>query len=634
MAGRTTVGSRVLALAALASLTAAAAAEADERTTVSAARAVDRTCHATQTHAGAAGVDVQRYTAEATGLVQARLSGGGDWDLGVFDARTGRSVAGSAALAVQRARARASSAAASGSSCRRARVRGSATTARLRVATVALPQARTAADGPTQVVTVRTDSRGIGELQAAGLDVTEHADAGGVDVVLHGSRDRATLRATGMAFDVKVRDVEARDRAQRRADRAWAQARDESALPSGNTTYRRLPDYEAALKQLAIEYPGLVKPITLSHRSLEGRDVDGIEITRDAAERRGRQADLPEARRPPRPRVAVGRAPDRVRLRPAATTTAATRARRGSSTTTRTIVVPIVNPDGFNDLPRGADVPLGRASRTFDYEMKRKNCRVSPDAGGVPRRHLRRQPGRRCAASTSTATTAGFWGGPGASPDWSDDTYRGDGPGLRARGRRTSATCISTRQVTNLITNHTYSNLVLRPPGVCDVGCPLDEALYQELGARWPRTTATRTARRTSSTTRPARPRTGPTGAPAATASRSRSATWTSTRPFQRRRRGASTSGRAPAAGAGKGGNREAYYRDARGDGRRRATTRVIRGRGAGGRDADDPQGVQTATSPVLETTADGSAADRPDPVPRQLESSMVTGGDGAFSWA
>ena len=59
--------------------------------------------------------------------------------------------------------------------------------------------------------------------------------------MLHGARDRATLRATGMAFDVKVRDVEAHDRAQRRADQAWAQARDESALPSGNTAYRRLP---------------------------------------------------------------------------------------------------------------------------------------------------------------------------------------------------------------------------------------------------------------------------------------------------------------------------------------------------------------------------------------------------------
>ncbi len=40
------------------------------------------------------------------------------------------------------------------------------------------------------------------------------------------------------------------------------------------------------------------------------------------------------------------------------------------------------------------------------------------------------------------------------------------------------------RQVTNLITNHTYSNLVLRPPGVADMGFPHEEPAYKELGAR------------------------------------------------------------------------------------------------------------------------------------------------------
>jgi len=41
---------------------------------------------------------------------------------------------------------------------------------------------------------------------------------------------------------------------------------------------------------------------------------------------------------------------------------------------------------------------------------------------------------------------------------------------------------ISTRQVTNLITNHTYSNLVLRVPGVYAVRPPLDEPQYKALG--------------------------------------------------------------------------------------------------------------------------------------------------------
>ena len=42
----------------------------------------------------------------------------------------------------------------------------------------------------------------------------------------------------------------------------------------------------------------------------------------------------------------------------------------------------------------------------------------------------------------------------------------------------------STRSITNLITNHTYSNLVLRPPGVADFGAPLEEPAYKALGAR------------------------------------------------------------------------------------------------------------------------------------------------------
>ena len=140
---------------------------------------------------------------------------------------------------------------------------------------------------------MRTDSRGIAELQAAGLDVSEHVGAGGIDVVLHGARDEATLRATGMSFDVKVRDVEAHDRAQRRADQAWAQARDESALPSGNTAYRRLPDFEAALKALAVRVPGAreadhaVAPVVRRPRHRRHRDH-----ARPA--RAGRQADLPE----------------------------------------------------------------------------------------------------------------------------------------------------------------------------------------------------------------------------------------------------------------------------------------------------------------------------------------------------
>ena len=41
---------------------------------------------------------------------------------------------------------------------------------------------------------------------------------------------------------------------------------------------------------------------------------------------------------------------------------------------------------------------------------------------------------------------------------------------------------VSSRQVTTLITNHTYSDLVLRPPGLRSQGDPPDEPIYKDLG--------------------------------------------------------------------------------------------------------------------------------------------------------
>ena len=66
--------------------------------------------------------------------------------------------------------------------------------------------------------------------------------------------------------------------------------------------------------------------------------------------------------------------------------------------------------------------------------------------------------------------------------NWSDDTFRGDAPFSEPEIQNIRE-LISSRQVTNLITNHTYSNLVLRPPGVADFGFPLEEPAYKALGA-------------------------------------------------------------------------------------------------------------------------------------------------------
>jgi zinc carboxypeptidase len=53
------------------------------------------------------------------------------------------------------------------------------------------------------------------------------------------------------------------------------------AIPSGRTGYRNLADYQADMVTLAVRHPSLVAPITLPHRTTQGRPVTGVEITAD-----------------------------------------------------------------------------------------------------------------------------------------------------------------------------------------------------------------------------------------------------------------------------------------------------------------------------------------------------------------
>ena len=66
-------------------------------TTLTASKAAKKGCH-TRYAGRSARTGTLRVTGGATGLLQARLKSRGDWDLAVFDARTKRYVAGSAAF--------------------------------------------------------------------------------------------------------------------------------------------------------------------------------------------------------------------------------------------------------------------------------------------------------------------------------------------------------------------------------------------------------------------------------------------------------------------------------------------------------------------------------------------------------
>ena len=254
-------------------------------------------------------------------------------------------------------------------------------------------------------------------LQNLNLDLTEHGTARSVEVVLYGDADVRKLRGAGFTWKVKISDLAARLDANARADARYAAATSASALPSARTTYRRLPDYEFDLKQLALDYPTLVKPITLNHKSWEGRDVVGIEITSNPTAADGKPTFLMtgvhHAREWPSSEHTIEFGYDLLR-------------NYGSDTettqlvdATRTIIVPIINPDGFNVSREARTGPASQDFSQRDFEMKRKNCR---DAVGSCNRKT------RLSGVDPNRNYGGLWGGSGASPNPLSDVYRGPGP--------------------------------------------------------------------------------------------------------------------------------------------------------------------------------------------------------------
>ncbi len=464
-----------LALVAGGVLVASPAVDADPQPTFSADKAVARNCFAKPV-GSAAGVANRAVEATDTGLVRVMLDGGGDWDVAVFDKATGRAVAGSSGFR--------SSELAEGfvtkgqqlivQACRYA---GPAKTVNYGIGFVGV--ATTPAAGPSQLVSVRTADRAAKRrLQSLDLDMTEFATATTIDVVLHGDADAAKLRQAGFTYTVKVPDLRKRIAANRAADASFAKKQAVSNLPSGRTTYRRLADYQYEMKELARAHPWLVKPLTLSEKTVDGRTIDGLEITANAANvDDGKPVffmmGVHHAREWPAGEHTLEWAYDLVKNYK--------KSKRTSRLvdTTRNIVVPLVNPDGFT-VSREA-MPLGDFSK-FDYEMKRKNCQTldAPPADRVG--VCAANPGGRIRGVDLNRNYGGFWGGPGASSSQASDTYRGSAPFSEPEVKAVRA-LIQQRQVTNLITNHTFGNLVLRAPSILDTRPPLDEPLAKELGA-------------------------------------------------------------------------------------------------------------------------------------------------------
>jgi hypothetical protein len=461
---------------ALAALTAPSGASGAElaRGELRVADATQRSCHTRLATPGSAGTVQRRVTASAGGLVRARLATGGDWDLGVFDAVTGSTVAGSASFGgnelaegvVRAGRPLVVQA------CRRS---GAARTADIavNVTPVGPPSGE-----KVRIARVQTPNRFTREAVAGlGFDDTHHTRPGFLDVVLHGDRDMRRLERSGLGFRVLVDDLVAADRKAVSPARASA-AGDPEPLPSGRVAYRRLADYGDDMKRLVAENPQFVRPVVLKHTTLEGRTVEGVEITKNVNGADGKPVFLMmgvhHAREWPSSELTMEWAFEMVRgLNASDERTTAVMDR------IRVIVVPLVNPDGFN-LSREAVVDSGQPIVDPDFAYKRKNCRVADFA--VPAEGECGLADNRMLGTDPNRNYGGSWGGGGASDQKTNDTYRGADPFSEPESRNIRD-LISSRQVVGLITNHTYSDLILRPPGLQGTPPTPDDDAYGALGA-------------------------------------------------------------------------------------------------------------------------------------------------------
>jgi hypothetical protein len=431
------------------------------------------------------------------GWVTARLTAAsGDWDLAIIDSADGRVVAGSASRGAGEV---ASGLAIQGSNlvvqaCRRS---GSASTANLTILPTAVD---TSGVQKAKLVRVSTPTLARkNELQRLGLDLTEHGGPGFVEAVLYGAADAATLVDAGFAYTTEVPDMSVQARKDRAADIKFAAAYPNTELPSGRNSYRRLFDFSEDMKRLAREHPDLVRPITLNHQTYEGRPVEGIEIATNPNARDGRpvflQMGAHHAREWPSAEHAMEWAYELV-----------LGYRNGDArvrdlvSRTRTIVVPVVNVDGFNVSRESGELFQHAAGHATDVdgdgaisdpefilagatnpnEYRRKNCRLfgDPEMGN-------------CLAGVDTGLVGhgvdpnrnygAFWGGAGSSGVAPTQTYRGPAPFSEPETQNVRE-LISSRQVTTVITNHTFSNLVLRPPGIAAQGTTVDEPIYKALG--------------------------------------------------------------------------------------------------------------------------------------------------------
>ena len=326
-------------------------------------------------------------------------------------------------------------------------------------------------------VTAGSAGTGAAELAAARVRAGRPVDAQICRRAGAGARGRLTLRVTPVVLPTVPAPAATRP-----------DPRAAGRLPSGRTRYRTLPELQVELKALAAANPDLVRTFALPLRSTEGREIMGVEIAeRVSAPPDGRPSlamlGTLHAREWPSDEVAMEWARELVQgyRRGDPRLTAIVRAER-------TFIVPVVNVDGFDTTmeaaglhPDGSRERAVRSSaRTGAGALKRKSCTVpaGDPAARLPCLARAAGPDRGVDINRNFGP---LWGGPGSASRPARLDYGGPAPFSEPETEAVRR-WLREREPTVVLALHTYSRLVIRPPGRPGLLDPGEGAPLRRLG--------------------------------------------------------------------------------------------------------------------------------------------------------
>lgn len=313
------------------------------------------------------------------------------------------------------------------------------------------------------------DRQEAAELLESDLDVLE-LSGDKAEVLIYGPEERAQLIAQGhrVSFRDAAPEFAKLDRARAaEAELAVAAAVDASLasdLPTGRVSYRTVAEVQAEIQQIARDNPGRVKLFRMPEASLLGRPIYGLEIAHDVNTYDGDPVFLTtgihHSREWPTAELTLEFVHEVLDAD-------GTDARiTGLLEDTRLVVVPMVNPDGY-DL-----------SRSRVNEMKRKNCRVAPEV--TPTYEECADPANVNSGVDPNRNYAAFWGGPGSSRNLTASDHHGHSPYSEPEIRN-MIDLTNRHQVMVAVNNHTPDARLLRAPSSPLEPVPAEEAVYHGL---------------------------------------------------------------------------------------------------------------------------------------------------------